>query len=224
MLLVPLLLLLPADIPADTPAALPAGIPADLQVPAGEPPAPTPASPPWELSLDTFYMDPPGSASYLSAILSADRGQLHLEGRWNYEDRNTGSISVGWSMPWEGEVHGSITPMIGVAAGDTDGIVPAVSLAVNWKSLSFTSEAEYLIGTSSGSQDFVYSWNELTYAFSERFVVGLVGQRTNVFDQDLTIDRGFLVGVALGRTRLTAYVFNPDLDDPYVSLALGAAF
>jgi hypothetical protein len=65
--------------------------------------------------------------------------------------------------------------------------------------------------------------SELAYGFSERFSAGIVGQRTNVFDQELTIDRGLLFNVATGKgSHLTAYIFNPDLDDPYVSIAFGS--
>jgi hypothetical protein len=157
--------------------------------------------------------------------LSADRGPLHLEAHWAYEDRDTLSIFVGKTFPIAGDISGSITPRIGVAGGDSDGIIPAFALGLDWKALSFTTDVEYLIGTSSDTDDFLYSWSELAYGFSERFSAGIVGQRTNVFDQELTIDRGLLFNVATGKgSHLTAYIFNPDLDDPYVSIAFGVGF
>jgi hypothetical protein len=186
--------------------------------------APATTEPKWTTSLSTFWIEPPHSSGYLSGILTADRGSLHLEAHWAYEDRDTFSVFAGKSFPVEGDIHGNFTPRIGVAGGDSDGIVPAAALGLNWKALSFTTDVEYMIGTSSDTSDFLYSWSELSWALSERFSVGLVGQRTNVFHQDLTVDRGVLFGMALGKTRLTAYVFNPDLDDPYVSIALSAGF
>jgi hypothetical protein len=199
-----------------------------VQAPVQEPPPEAPvapqAAPAWSTSLETYFIDPPGEDGYLSAILSADRDRLHLEARWAYEDRDTASLNVGWAFPWEGELHGSLTPMIGYAAGQTDGVVTGVNIELGWKKLAFTSAAEYLIATSDDSQDFLYDWSELTWAVSERFTIGLVGQRTNVFDQELSVDRGLLVGLTLGRTYLTAYLFNPDQDDPYLTFALGAGF
>ncbi len=198
--------------------------PAPVQVSGGHVPAPREEAPGWSTSLETYWTEPPDEDGYLSGILSADRGALHLEARWAYEGRDTASFFVGRSIPWEGTVFGSATPMAGIAVGDTDGVVPALSLEVGWKSLSFTTDAEYLIATSDDSDDFFYSWSELTWTFSDRFLVGLVGQRTNVFDQELTVDRGLLVGVALGQAYVTVYVFNPDQDDPYVTVAVGASF
>jgi hypothetical protein len=178
----------------------------------------------WVPSLSTYWMEPPDESGYLSAILAADRGVLHLEAHWAYEDRDTLSVFVGRNFPIEGDLSGQVTPRIGIAGGDSDGIVPAVGLGLDWKKLSFSTDVEYMIGTSSETEDFLYSWSELTYAFTERFSAGLVGERTNVFDQDLSVDRGVVFGVSLGKAQLTAYVFNPDLDDPYVVIALGGSF
>ena len=199
--------------------------PAETQVPGADMPPPPPAQQDkWSTSLQTFFVDPPDDNGYLSGILAADKGQLHVEARWAYEDRDTASFFGGWTIPFEGDVHGAVRPMLGFAFGDSDGIIPAVMLDVGWKKLRFTTDAEYLIGTSSETQDFIYSWNELTWAFSDRFAAGLVAERTNAFDQALTIDRGFLLSAGLGPTRVTVYVFNPDLDNPYVSIAVGASF
>jgi len=208
MLLAPLLLV------ASTSAEVPVG--------QAAPQAPPPSE--WVTSLATYWIEPPDASGYLSAVVTADRGPLHLEAHWAYEDRDTFSIFAGKSFPIEGDLSGHFTPRIGVAVGNSDGIVPAMALGLDWKKLSFVTDVEYMIGTSSDTSDFLYSWNELSWALSDRFSVGLVGQRTNVFSQDLTVDRGLLFGVALGKSRLTAYLFNPDLDDPYFTLAFGTGF
>lgn len=188
--------------------------------------APPAAEPAWTTSLQTFWIEPPEESGYLSGILSADRGALHLEAHWAYEDRDTFSFFVGRSVDlgFDGDFSGTLTPRIGYAFGDSDGVVPAANLDVAWKSLSFYTDAQYLIGTSDETDDYFYSWSELALNFGDRFSVGLVGQRTNVFDQELTVDRGFLIGATLGPTYVTAYLFNPDVDDPYWSVAVGAAF
>lgn len=188
---------------------------------------PVPQAPPperWTTSLSTYWIEPPHGDGYLSAVLGADRGPLHLEAHWAYEDRDTASLFVGRTFPIGGDFAGTVTPRIGYASGDSDGIVPALNLEVGWKRLSFNTDIEYMIGTSNETQDFLYSWSELALSVNERISVGLVAQRTNIFEQELTVDRGFLVGVNLGRTWLTAYWFNPELDDPYFTVAFGAGF
>jgi hypothetical protein len=186
--------------------------------------SPPTSSSAWTTSLSTYWYEPPDESGYLSGILTADRGVLHLEAHWAYEDRDTLSLFVGRSIPIEGDVSGWFTPRVGIAGGDSDGVIPAAALDLGWKSLSFRTDVEYLFGTSDDTSDFLYSWSELSWTFAERFTVGLVGQRTNVFDQELTVDRGFLAGVSVGPTQITAYWFNPDVDDPYFSIAIGAAF
>jgi hypothetical protein len=226
MLLGPSLLLLPAALQDPAAAAPPPQPPPQEQQPAAQqpPPQPAPQKPRWTASLDAYWTDPPAGDGYTTALLYVDRGQLHLEARYAYEDRDTASFFAGWSIPFDGAVHGSVTPMAGFAAGDTDGVIPAVSLDLGWKTLRLTSDWEYLIATSSDSDDFAYSWNELTWSPIERLTVGLVAQRTNLFDQELDVDRGFLAGVGLGPMWLTAYWFNPDQDDPYWVVGVGAGF
>ena len=195
----------------------------ELQEPASQGQPPPPASE-WSTSLSTYWTEPPDESGYVSAILTADRGPLHLEAHWAYEARDTFSIFAGKNFPIEGDLEGHFTPRLGVAVGDAEGIVPALNFEVGWKQLSFLTDIEWMIGTTSDTDNFLYSWNELDWAVSERFTLGLVGQRTNVFDQELSVDRGFLMGLNLGKTTLTAYVFNVDVDDPYVSIAFGAGF
>jgi hypothetical protein len=208
MLLVPLTLLLPPT----------------FEAPLEDPQPAVASESKWTTSISTFWTDPPHDSGYLSGILYADRGALHLEAHWAYEDRDTLSVFAGKNIPIEGDISGSFVPRIGYATGDSDGIVPALALELGWEALTFSTDIEWLIGTSSETDDFIYSWNEFTWDINERFTVGLVGQRTNVFDQELSVDRGFLFGVGFGQMRATAYFFNPDQDDPYFSLAFEAAF
>src|SRR5690349_5286403 len=142
MLLAPLLLSLAAPV-QDQGSATPAQAPLETK-------------PKWSTSISSFWIEPPHESGYLSAILYADKGPLHLEARWAYEGRDTASLSVGRSFPITGDVSGSITPMIGLAGGDSQGVVPAVSLELNWKQLSFSTDAEYLFGTDSDTSDFFY--------------------------------------------------------------------
>ena len=86
---------------------------------AAEAPAP-PAE--WELSGSVFYSDPPGSPARLTPILYADRGALHLEARYDYEDLDTLSVFAGRTFEAEGEVEVALIPMLGATFGDTRGI------------------------------------------------------------------------------------------------------
>jgi hypothetical protein len=195
-----------------------------LQDPAsqGQPPPPPPTK--WATTLSTYWIEPPYESGYGSAILTADKGQLHVEAHWAYEDRDTLSIFAGKSFPIAGDLSGSVTPRLGVAGGDSSGLIPAVNLALDWSKLNFYTDFEYMIGLSSDTSDFLYSWTELQWAFTPRFSAGLVGQRTHTYAQDLEVDRGLMFGMGLGKVRLTGYVFNLDESHPYFTIALGAGF
>src|SRR5262245_64017684 len=75
---------------------------------------------PWEFSGSVFYSDPPGTDDRVTTILYADRGQLHLEGRYGYEDDQTASVWAGWTFETGDELTAAITPMLGAVVGDTD--------------------------------------------------------------------------------------------------------
>lgn len=182
---------------------------------------PPPAEPAWTWSMSFYTIDPPDDDVYAATILRADRGSLHLEGRYNYEDLDTGSFWVGRSYGWTDEVSGQVVPMVGLVAGDTDGAALGLELDAQWHQVSLYSESEYLFDFDDADDNFFYCWNELGFAATDWLTVGLVGQRTRVYDTDLEVDRGFLIGVEKGPITFTLYWFNPDRDDPYVALWLG---
>jgi hypothetical protein len=194
---------------------------APAQEPAPTAPAgPTPEEPSWTLALELYRFDPDDDDPYTSAILRADRGVLHLEARYQYEDLDTGSFFVGRSFSWGEELALELVPMVGVVAGETDGVAPGVEAELCWKDLAWYAESEYLIDLDDRDDSYLYTWSELTLAPTDWLRFGLVAQRTRVFDQDLDVDRGLLFGLSAKALRFNLYVFNPD-DDPYAVLSLG---
>ena len=60
----------------------------------------TPDAEPWEYSLtvDGYIIE--GEDGYASPTFTADRGWLHLEARYNYENFRTGSLWAGYNFSW----------------------------------------------------------------------------------------------------------------------------
>src|SRR5688572_22811586 len=98
----------------------------------------------WEFSGSLFYSDPPGSEDRLTPIVYANRGAVHLEARYNYEDLETLSLFAGWTVSLEGEVEADFTPLLGAAFGETSGIAPALEVDLGWRRLAWYAETEYL--------------------------------------------------------------------------------
>jgi hypothetical protein len=183
---------------------------------------PLPAEPwTYRASASLYFIE--DEEDYVQPTVAADRGNLHLEARFNYEDRDSGSAWAGYNLAVGDELVLEVTPMLGVVFGDTRGIAPGYEASLSWRSLEFYSESEYVFDAGDSRDSFLYTWTELTLAPADWWRVGLVAQRTKVYETDFDIQRGFLVGFSREHLDVTAYVFNPD-ESPAFVLAVGASF
>jgi len=162
--------------------------------------------------------------NYLQPTLTADRGALHLEARYNYEDRETGSVYVGWNLTFGRSLRFVVTPMLGVAFGRTNGIVPALTLSIDWSVLSFWSQGEYVLDFEGLASSFFYSWNEVGVSNGDWLRVGVVFQRTRVFHTSTEVQVGPFVSVTVWKITAAAYLFAPAQADQFVVVSLAGAF
>jgi len=166
----------------------------------------------------------PGDDQFTSPTVFVDRGKLHLEARYNYENLNTASVWMGYNTQYGDTISVDFTPMLGVVSGDTNGIAPGYHLTIGWRSFDFYSEGEYVFDQDDRSYSYFYSWSELAWSPSDWLRLGLAAQRTRVYKADRDIQRGFFVGTSLSGISLGAYVFNPDQDDPTYVASIAVAF
>jgi len=174
----------------------------------------------WSFSASVYTYIVPDSDTYAQPTVTADRGWLHLEARYNYEDLETGSAWIGYNFSAGDKLTLDFTPMLGGVFGDTTGIAPGYEFTLGWWKLELYSQTEYVFDTRDTSDNFFYTWSELSLAPVDWFRFGLVVQRTKVYQTDLEIQRGLLVGGTYKDWDFTAYLFNPDLDEPTVVLTL----
>lgn len=174
----------------------------------------------WSFSAAVYGYLVPDDTNYAQPSITADRDRLHLEARFNYEDRDTGSIWVGYNFAGGDEVEWEITPMLGAVFGNTTGIAPGYKGSLSWRILEFYSEGEYVFDTGEAADSYLYNWSELALAPVTWFRVGLVTQRTRVYEAERDIQRGLLVGVSPHGLDVTTYVFDPDVEDPTVVVAV----
>jgi hypothetical protein len=178
----------------------------------------------WSLSASIYGFFVPHDRSYVNPNVAADRGGLHLEGRYNYEAIETASAWVGWKLAAGEALALEITPMVGGVFGSTGGLAPGWLLSLAYRSFSLSSQGEYLFVTSGSEDDFLYIWSELDWSPLEWFRTGLAIQRTRVYQTPLEIQRGFLVGLSYRTVEVAGYVFNLGWTDPTVVLAVVATF
>jgi len=178
----------------------------------------------WSLSASAYTYVLPDDPNYVQPTLAADRGWLHLEGRFNYEDLDTGSAWIGYNFSVGDTVTLDITPMVGAVFGNTAGIAPGYKGSLGWRMLALSSETEYVISTGGSSDSFLYTWSELEVEPADWCRFGLVVQRTKAYETEFDIQRGFFAGVSFGPADVTAYVFNPDADRPTFVVGAGVRF
>lgn len=166
----------------------------------------------------------PGESNFTLVIGEADRGALHLEGRWNYEDIDAGSLFAGWTLAFGDAIDVEVTPMAGLVVGSVLGVAPGLELDVRLGPVEFYAESEYVIDLRSRGGSFFYILSELSVRPVAPLQLGVTGQRRRLRQTPLEIDRGPFAMLTVDRFTAGAYVLNPWSDSAFTILALGVAF
>ena len=172
----------------------------------------------WNFGIETdlYFID---QFTFLP-IFTANKDNLHLEARYNYEDLKTASAWVGYNFFGGDEFEYFITPMVGAAFGNTNGIAMGLEFTLSVSGFELYSESEYLFDFDSKENNFFYNWSDLTYSPTDWLWFGISGQLTKVYDTDLETDRGILLGIAYKNFEFTGYYYNAFTDDGFFMLAL----
>lgn len=179
--------------------------------------------PAWAFGATAYYYadaDP----DFLLPIATADRGPLHLEARWNYEDQKTLSAWLGWTFETGEALTLSVTPMVGGVVGRTDGLAPGVELSLAWRAFELYVEDEYVVTFGSGNEDYFYNWSELSWHAPFGLRAGVSTQRLKSRNSDLALDRGPMLGWTFGDLSLSGYAYNPFSDDAFLVLGASLVF
>jgi hypothetical protein len=190
-----------------------------LAAPAGA--GPDRATPAWAFDVTTFAFFLPDEPDYLQPTVSADRGSLHLEGRYAYEDRNTLSLFAGWTAATGKALQLEVTPMVGIVAGRTDGVAPGLELTLSWGPVELHSESEYVLVFGGAGASFFYAWSELGFRPASWLRVGLAVQRTRRIHAPREVTFGPMLGVTLGKLEATFYVFDRGSERRFAALSVG---
>lgn len=172
----------------------------------------------WNFGVETdlYFTDP----FIFLPIFTANKDNLHLEARYNYEDLKTASAWVGYNIFGGDDFEYFITPMVGAAFGNTNGIAMGLEFTLSVSGFELYSESEYLFDFDSKENNFFYNWSDLTYSPTDWLWFGISGQLTKVYDTDLETDRGILLGIAYKNFEFTGYYYNAFTDDGFFMLAL----
>jgi hypothetical protein len=175
-------------------------------------------------SVTGFYYAMRDQPDFGVGVASINRGALHLEGRYNYEARDAGSLFVGWKFSGGDAVTFEVTPIVGALFGAARGVVPGIEASVAYGPVDAYIEAEYVHDTEHPNDSYYYSWSELGWKPAAWLRLGLAGQRTRVVQTGRELQRGLFAQFIFDKTTLSVYAFNPDVGSRYAIVALGVQF
>ncbi|RIW18294.1 hypothetical protein D0X99_00935 [Algoriphagus lacus] len=157
-------------------------------------------------------------------VVSADKDHVHLEMRYNYEDLNTLSTWVGYNFYGGNKLEYFITPMLGAVVGNSNGIAPGLETTLTLGSFEVYSESEYFIDFQESENQFIYTWTDLTYSPLDWLWTGISAQRTRLYQTDLDLQRGIILGGGFKNLELTSYWYNIGTEDNFLLFTLSANF
>jgi len=174
--------------------------------------------PEWRYSVSAWGYDVPDSQDYVNPNVTADRGHLHLEVRYQYEALDTTSLGANFHAgeSWSFDA----TMMLGGLFGDLDGVAPGYRLSLEHGWFYLASEGEYFASTRAQEDSYLYGWTEAGGYPLGWFRLGLAVQRTRAYESELSVQRGAFVGFTYKSFDAAAYVFNLGWEDPTYVLAL----
>ena len=187
-----------------------------------------PEKPDWEFAATGYWNEIRAGDSYGNAIVVANRGALHLEGRVNYEAKDSRSLFAGWtfSLGKEEGLNLEITPIIGGAWGEVQGPIVGVEATLARGRFDFYVEAEYVRGTGSKADSYTYAWSELGFRPTQAqwLRLGAVGQRTRAYGGTREYQGGGFFQLTQGKVTASLFWFNPGSDSQVVVGSIGVSF
>ena len=189
-------------------------------------PATAGAQTPWTGGVAVANSFFPDEVDVVQPTAYADRGPLHLEVRYNYEDIEATSVFAGWNIEFGSKVKFTLTPIAGFVAGSIDGGIVGVKADLTWRWFEAYTEGEFVM-PGDGEKNYLYSWSEFSVWATDWMRAGAAIQRTRTFRRFRStrdIEPGVLIGVAGSRIEGTFYYFNPGSDEQYFVASIGVNF
>jgi hypothetical protein len=163
----------------------------------------------WNFSAWAEMFIIPGEQDYFNPTFYARHKDLHLEGRYNYEDKNTASAWAGKKFEFGKEVNFVVVPMAGVVVGNTSGVAPGFETEIEYRKFDFYAEAEYVFDFKTKDGDFFYMYTELAISPVKPLRTGLIAQRTKLVQTKYDVQHGLFAEYYFGKFRAGVFYFNP---------------
>ena len=155
----------------------------------------------------------------------ADHGSLHLEARYNYEDKNSLSVFAGYNVEKEfGKFDVTLTPMAGMVVGHSNGILPGLEFNISYSTFTLYSENEYMLDFKGKEDYFFYSWTQLSTQTFKNVSAGVLAQSLRLYKTKFDVQRGIYAEYSKGKFTFDFYYFNMFTDYHFAMAAANFNF
>lgn len=153
-----------------------------------------------------YYIYKNNNSSIVPFIYYETKNSLYATARYNYEAEQTLSLQFGKKFSKQGNLSYSIIPLAGVLAGKFKGFSLGTQAEIELGKFSFSTEPEYCLQSKNKTQNFFYSWSELSIQPCKIFYTGLALQTTKTFGW--TNEPGILFGICIKNFEIPFYFFR----------------
>jgi hypothetical protein len=169
----------------------------------------------WRFSAWAEMFIIPGEEDFFNPTFYVRHKTLHLEARYNYEDRNTASFWAGHRFKFGKGVKFVVVPMGSIVFGNTNGLAPGLEMEIMYKKFDFYAESEYVFDFSSMDNNFFYNYSELAIRPITPLRTGIITQRTKLFETPREFQAGIFTEYYFGRCRAGVFYFSPFASNNY---------
>lgn len=144
----------------------------------------------------------------------------YAEGRYNYEELKTFSFYVGKTFSKEKELSYSVTPLLGGALGNFNGVSTGINMDFDYNNFFLSIQSQYSFSTDQRADNFFYNWSELAYQPLKWLYGGVSIQHTRLYRAETIFEPGVLVGFTFKNLTIPFYTFAPFKKGRYFMLGL----
>ena len=155
-----------------------------------------------------YYIYQNNHSSIVPLVYYETKNHWYTSARYNYESDQTLSLQLGRKFSRQGVLSYSIIPLAGLLEGNLKGISLSTQAEIEIGKFSVFTEPEYCFQFKSNTQDFFYSWSELSFQFSKNFYAGLALQTTKIKNCAPGNEPGFVLGVCVKKFEIPLYFFR----------------
>lgn len=158
--------------------------------------------------------------AFVPVVYYQSAQKWYAEGRFNYEAMNTMALYGGKTFEKKAIVSYSASPILGIVLGEMNGGSTGINLEVDYKKFNFNTQSQYTFSLHQQSNNFIYSWSDLTYQLSEKFAAGISVQQTKLYQINGAFERGILFKPTYKSWTFPLYIFKPETKDRYFVLGI----